>query len=52
MGKAIGEAARMMDNSMRALEQRNPTEAGEQQGNAMASLNEAASQVQCCDECG
>lgn len=46
MGKSIGDAMRQMDQSMQSLEQRNGAMAGQQQGGAMASLNEAANQVQ------
>lgn len=46
MGKSIGDALRRMNDAMQALEQRNGNTAGQQQGGAMASLNEAAQQVQ------
>ena len=46
MGKSIGDALREMNSAMQALEQRNGTQAGQRQGEAMASLNAAASQLQ------
>lgn len=46
MGKSIGDAMRQMNQAMQSLEQRNGNSAGEQQGGAMGSLNEAANQVQ------
>jgi hypothetical protein len=46
MGKAIGDAMREMNNAMQSLEQRNGQIAGQQQGSAMGSLNDAASQLQ------
>ncbi len=46
MGKSIGDAMRQMDQAMQSLEQRNGTTAGQQQSGAMASLNEAANQMQ------
>ncbi|MFN0157749.1 MAG: DUF4175 family protein [Bacteroidota bacterium] len=46
MGKSIGDAMRQMDQAMQSLEQRNSNSAGQQQGGAMGSLNEAANQMQ------
>jgi hypothetical protein len=46
MGKSIGDAIREMNNAMRSLDQRNGNAASQQQGSAMASLNQAAQQVQ------
>ncbi len=46
MGKAIGDAMRQMDQSIQSLTQRNGNAASQQQGGAMASLNEAANMVQ------
>lgn len=46
MGKSIGDAMREMNNAMQSLDQRNGQMAGQQQGAAMSSLNEAASQMQ------
>ncbi|RPI06602.1 MAG: hypothetical protein EHM64_02365 [Ignavibacteriae bacterium] len=46
MGKAIGEALARMNNAMRALETRSGARASQEQGQAMASLNRAAIQVQ------
>lgn len=46
MGRAIGDAMKSMTESMESLGQRNAKASGEHQGNAMASLNEAATQVQ------
>ncbi len=42
MGKSLGDAKRQMDQAMKALQNRNGTSAGESQGEAMKSLNEAA----------
>jgi hypothetical protein len=46
MGRAIGKAMGNMAQAMNGLEQRNGQSAGAQQGEAMASLNNAASLVQ------
>ncbi len=46
LGKSIGDAMRQMDRAMQSLQQRNGNMAGQQQGGAMASLNQAASQLQ------
>ncbi len=46
MGKAIGEALARMNNAMRSLEARNGSQAAQDQGQAMAALNRAATQVQ------
>ncbi len=46
LGKSIGDAMRQMDQAMQSLQQRNGNMAGQQQGGAMASLNQAASQLQ------
>ena len=46
MGKSIGDAMREMHEAMQALDQRNGSRAGEQQGGAMSSLNEAAQLLQ------
>jgi hypothetical protein len=42
MAKALGDAKRNMENSMNGLQNRNSTQASQQQGQAMSSLNEAA----------
>lgn len=46
MGKQIGRAMGQMDQSMGSIEQRNGSMASAQQGEAMASLNRAATQMQ------
>ena len=46
MERTIGEALKEMSNAMQSLEQRNSAGACEHQGNAMASLNEAAQHVE------
>lgn len=46
MGKAVGKAMGNMTQAMSGLEQRNGQQASGQQGEAMASLNNAASLVQ------
>jgi hypothetical protein len=46
MGKSIGKAMGQMNQAMNGLGQRNGSYAGQQQGEAMASLNKAATQVQ------
>jgi hypothetical protein len=46
MGRSLGEAFREMRESLSALEQRNATQAAQQQQAAMGSLNETAQQVQ------
>jgi hypothetical protein len=46
MGKSIGEAIRKMSDAMQSLDQRNGTGASQQQGGAMAALNETAQQLQ------
>jgi Domain of unknown function (DUF4175) len=46
MGRSVGEAFQRMGEAMRSLEQRNGTTASQQQGSAMAALNEAAQQAQ------
>jgi hypothetical protein len=46
MGRSLGEAFRQMGESLRSLEQRSGGQAAQQQGAAMASLNEAAQQIQ------
>ena len=46
MGKSIGDAMREMNEAMKALQERNGAAAGQQQGGAMASLNETARLVQ------
>jgi hypothetical protein len=46
MGKEIGRAMAQMQQAMSAVEQRNGQSAGAQQGDAMASLNKAATQMQ------
>lgn len=45
MGQHIGEAMKKMRQSLDQLKNRNPQSGGEQQGGAMAELNEAAKQV-------
>ena len=42
MAKALGEAKRSMENSVNGLQNRNSSQASQQQGKAMSSLNEAA----------
>lgn len=46
MGKAIGEALSRMQNAMRSLDTRLGSMASQEQSEAMASLNRAATQVQ------
>lgn len=46
MGKSIGEALARMQNAMRALDTRMGSSASQEQGEAMASLNRATTQVQ------
>jgi hypothetical protein len=46
MGKSIGDAMRAMNDALQSLDQRNGAVVSQQQGDAMASLNEAASQMQ------
>ncbi len=46
MGRSIGESMQAMQNAMRDLEVRNGSQAAQDQTAAMASLNEAARQVQ------
>jgi hypothetical protein len=46
MGKSLGEAMQRMTEAMQSLDQRNGMTAAQQQQGAMASLNEAAYQVQ------
>jgi hypothetical protein len=46
MGRSVGEAFQRMGEAMRSLEQRNGATASQQQGSAMAALNEAAQQAQ------
>jgi hypothetical protein len=46
MGKAIGDALRKMNGAQQSLEQRNGSAAGQEQGGAMGSLNEAAGLLQ------
>ena len=43
MGKALGDARRSMDNAQRDLQTRNGMQANNEQGQAMSSLNKAAS---------
>ncbi len=45
MGKALGEAKKEMQNSLQAMQNRNGSMASMSQGDAMKSLNEAASLV-------
>ena len=45
MGQHIGDAMKKMSESMENLKNRNPKAGGEQQGGAMAELNEAAKQI-------
>jgi myosin heavy subunit len=42
MGKSLGDAKRQMEGSVQSMKNRNGTLAGNQQGEAMKSLNEAA----------
>jgi hypothetical protein len=46
MGKSIGDAMRNMSEAMKSLQERNGAAAGQQQGGAMASLNETARLIQ------
>jgi hypothetical protein len=46
MGKSIGEAMRKMNDALQSLEQRNGTQAAQQQGGAMGALNQTAQQLQ------
>jgi hypothetical protein len=46
MGKSLGEALRSMSQSTQALDQRNGTQAGNNQVSAMANLNETARLLQ------
>jgi hypothetical protein len=46
MGKSIGEAMRRMNDALQSLEQRNGSQASQQQGGAMGALNQAAQQLQ------
>ena len=46
MGRSIGEALSHMDNAMNALETRNGFMAAQEEGQAMASLNKSATQIQ------
>lgn len=46
MGRSLGEAFRQMNESLRSLEQRSGARAAQQQEAAMASMNEAAQQIQ------
>ncbi len=46
MGKSLGDGMRQMSEALQSLDQRNGTAAAQQQQSAMASLNEAALQVQ------
>jgi hypothetical protein len=46
MGKSIGEALARMQSALRSLESRNGAQASQEQARAMASLNQAATQVQ------
>lgn len=45
MGRHIGEAMQKMKRAMENMQQRNNQSAGQEQGGAMASLNEAARQI-------
>lgn len=45
IGKALGKAMQGMQESLQGLEARNPGKAGQEQGQAMAGLNEAASHI-------
>ncbi len=46
MGRSIGEAMMRMQNALRALDTRSGNQASQEQGGAMAALNQAATQVQ------
>jgi hypothetical protein len=46
LGKAVGEGMRSMSEATQSLDQRNGASAGQQQGAAMGSLNEAAQMLQ------
>lgn len=46
MGRSIGEALAHMENAMNALETRNGFMAAQEEGQAMSSLNKAATQIQ------
>jgi hypothetical protein len=46
MGKELGEAIQQMENATRSLEDRNASQASQQQGSGMAAMNRAAAQMQ------
>ena len=46
MGKELGEAMQQMESATRSLEERNASQASQQQGSGMAAMNRAAAQMQ------